>query len=253
MDPLTEEPFFTRAGRIGLFVLSAAAAAFILHFAWDQPFAALGALVAIAIYVLVRWLTRRRMRRALLSGDVEKLLREWAPSLERAPYASTMGPLMTATAFAVNGWAERARAAMSAAERGPVWEAALEHRLFLDTLLLTLEGDPDTAEEQAQRLSRLPLPQVARPMQARIELLRRAMVALPRAFSHRTEPGDDVLLDEAVKVSPLVFWAMRYASAVIAIDRGDLRRAREIIAAAPKWPAESVFRAFHDEIANHAA
>jgi hypothetical protein len=53
-------------------------------------------------------------------------------------------------------------------------------------------------------------------------------------------------------VSPLVFWAMRYAAAVVAIDQGDVARVRSLLAGAPVWPEESTFRAFHDEIADRA-
>ena len=43
-----------------------------------------------------------------------------------------MAPLMTATAFTACGWVAKARGALALAERGPAWEAALEHRLFLE-------------------------------------------------------------------------------------------------------------------------
>ena len=41
---------------------------------------------------------------------------------------------------------------------------------------------------------------------------------------------------------------MRYAAAVIAVDKGDLGRARAILEEAPKWPAGSAFRAFQAEL-----
>ena len=89
---------------------SAAAAALILRFSWEKPLIALGALLFLFGVGLVRWVARRRARRALVSGDVGAVLREWSRSMARAPYAPTMAPLMTATAFAANGWVEQARA-----------------------------------------------------------------------------------------------------------------------------------------------
>jgi hypothetical protein len=55
-------------------------------------------------------------------------------------------------------------------------------------------------------------------------------------------------LERAGEASPLVFWAMRYAAAVVAIDQGDRAGARVLVQKAPRWPSESTFRAFHDEI-----
>jgi hypothetical protein len=231
------------------FVASAALVAAAIQFAWHEPLAAAG-LLGLALFLLgSRWLSRRRLRRVLQSGDVYTVLRSWSAALERVPYPSTMAPLMTATAFAAYGWLDKARAALAAAERGPAWEAAIEHRLFLDTLLLTFEGDRDGAIEQSRRLARLPLPSVSPALRARVRTLRLAIGAFARAFAHESEPGDADLLEHASENSPLVFWAMRYAAAIVAIDRGDLRKARALLTDAPAWPEESIFRAFHNEIA----
>lgn len=235
-----------------MFVASAAGAALVLRFAWEKPLVAAAALLVLFVIGTIRWAARRRARRALVSGDVGAVLREWSRSIARAPYAPTMAPLMTATAFAANGWVEQARAALAAAQRGPAWDAALEHRLFLDALLLTFEGDRDEAIRQAERLARLPVPDAPAPMRERIEVLRGAMGALTRAFAHKAERGDGELLDRAARISPLVHWAMRYASAVVAIDEGDGEKARALLDGAPDWPSESAFRTFHDEIAAHA-
>ncbi len=237
-----------RALRAFVFVASAAGAAMILRFAWYQPWIAAFALMALFAMVVGRWFARRKTHKALVSGDVDAVLREWSSSMERAPYASTMAPLMTATAFAANGWIDHARAALAAAKRGPAWDAALEHRIFLDALLLTFEGDRDEAIRQAERLQRLPVPNAPPPMRQRIETLRGAVGALTRAFAHKTERGDDELLERAAAISPLVFWAMRYANAVIAIDRGNSEKARAYLDGAPDWPTESAFRLFHEEI-----
>lgn len=250
MDPITE-PRGSSFFRTAAFVLSAAGAAVILRFTWEKPLVSAAFLLTLAVLALVRWRSRRRLRRALVSGDVEEVLRRWSPSIEKTPFASTMAPLMTATAFAANGWVDQARAALAAAQRGPAWDAALEHRLFLESLLLTFEGDRDEAMRQADRLAKLPVPEVDASMAERIATLRGAVGALTRAFAHKTEQGDADLLDRAARVSPLVHWAMRYASAVVAIDQGDLAKARSLIEGAPEWPAESTFRTFHQEIEAH--
>src|SRR5262245_5522852 len=249
---MPEDSRGSRFLRVAAFVASAAGAALILRFAWDKPHVALGMLIGLFLIAVVRWVARRRIRRTLLSGDVEAVLRAWSPSIARTPEAGTMAPLMTATAFAANGWVEQAREALAAAHRGPAWDAAIEHRLFLDALLLTFEGDRDEAIRQAERLVRLPVPDVAPPMKERIEALRGGVAALARAFAHRAEAGDGALLEQAALISPLVHWAMRYASAVVAIDRGDMAKARGLLEGAPDWPSESAFRMFHDEIAAHS-
>ena len=237
-----------RWSRILLFVGSALAAAVALRLAWDYPFAALGLLLGAGTFALTRWVARRRLRRVLESGDVHSVLSSWSRAISRVPHPQTMAPLMTATAFAAYGWADKARAAMAAAERGPAWEAALEHRLFLDTILLTYEGDRDGAIDKATRLCRLPLPTASSALVGRVQLLRVALLAFARAFARRPEPGDGEILETASRVSPLVHWAMRYAAAIVAVDRGDVAKVHALIDKAPTWPDESAFRAFHDEI-----
>jgi hypothetical protein len=247
VDPLAEDPR-GKWLQAALFVASAAAAAAVLHLAWARPVFTAALLGGAMAFLASRWLARRRLRKVLLSGDVRSVLERWSPSLERIPHPATMGPLMTATAFAAYGWVEKARAALATAERGPAWDAALEHRLFLDALLLTFEGDRDGALERASRLERLPLPPAGPALRDRVQMLRFAVGALARAFAHQSQPGDAELLVRASETSPLVFWAMRYAAAVVAIDRRDWTRASELLTGAPAWPAESTFRAFHDEI-----
>ncbi len=247
MDPLSD-PRSARWGVTLAFVASAAVAAATLRLSWQRPLAAAAVLLGGLAFLAGRWVSRRRLRRLLLSGDVRSVLDRWSPALARIPHPATMAPLMTATAFAAYGWVEQARAALASAERGPAWEAALEHRLFLDAMLLTFEGDRDGALEQAGRLERLPLPPAASGLANRVRMLRVAVGALARAFAHRSEQGDRELLQRASEASPLVFWAMRYAAAVVAIDQRSFDDARALLAHAPEWPAESTFRAFHDEI-----
>ncbi|MEM1034305.1 MAG: hypothetical protein AAGN82_28470 [Myxococcota bacterium] len=230
------------------FVASAAGVALALRVAWSHPPTGIALLVAVLLAVAWRWRTRRRVRRVFRSGDVERVLGWWHDSMRRIPHPETMAPLMTATAFAAYGWLEKAREALRHAERGPAWDAAIEHRLFLDTLLLTFEGDGDEALKQAQALSELPLPVARAPLVDRVRTLRGAVAALARAFAHVGEPGDRQLLLRAGEHSPLVHWAMRYGAAVLAVDRGALEEAQGLIDGAPAWPSQSCFRGFHDEI-----
>ncbi len=253
MDPLSSDD--GGDGRIFywiVFIVSAALAAAALRYSIHEPLIAVFVLAGAAFVGLSRWYSRRRLHRVLRSGNVIAVLQSWSRTLERTPYPATMAPLMTATAFAAHGWVESARAALAAAERGPAWEAALEHRLFLDTILLTLEGDRDAALEQSRRLARMPLPVRDRAMRDRILSIRVAVGAFARAFAHQSEPGDGEVLERASERSPLVFWAMRYAAAIVAIDHGEHARVPGLIAGAPHWPEESIFRAFHREIADQA-
>jgi hypothetical protein len=234
------------------FVATAGLAAAAVRFSVHQPLIAAAVLALAAMTAFSRWLSRRRLQRVLRSGNVIAVLHSWSETLERIPYPATMAPLMTATAFAAHGWVERARAVLAAAERGPAWEAALEHRLFLDTILLTLEGDRDAALEQSRRLARMPLPVSNNALRDRILSIRVAVGAFARAFAHQSEPGDGVVLERASERSPLVFWAMRYAAAIVAIDSGEHAKVPELIDGAPHWPKESIFRVFHSEIADQA-
>lgn len=234
------------------FIASAALAAAAVRFSLHEPLIAAALLSLAAIAALSRWISRRRLHRVMRSGNVIAVLQSWSSTLERIPYPATMAPLMTATAFAAHGWVESARAALAAAERGPAWDAAIEHRLFLDTILLALEGDRDAALEQSRRLARMPLHVKDNALRDRILSIRVAVGAFARAFAHQSEPGDGELLERASERSPLVFWAMRYAAAIVAIDRGDHAKVPNLLAGAPHWPEESIFRSFHNEIADHA-
>lgn len=232
-----------------LFVGSAAAAALALLLAWRQPLVGIVLLALIAVLWTGRTLARRRTRRLLKSGDVEVVLARWSDAFERVPHPKTMRPLLTATACAANGWVERARQAMRSAERGPAWEAALEHRLFVDSLLLTFEGDHEEALARANTLQGLPVPNLGGNIVTRVQMLRRSVGALARAFSHRSIAGDRALMLSASDASPLVYWPMRYGAAIISIDEGQIGEARQLLAGAPAWPAESCFARFHSEIA----
>ncbi|MCC6553746.1 MAG: hypothetical protein IT372_12095 [Polyangiaceae bacterium] len=255
MDPFEDDDDDGRPSRVIralVFVGSALLAAAALRFAWFEPVIAAAVLGAAGVIAGARWIGRRRLRRLLRAGDVGSLLQRWSPAFRRIPHPATMAPLMTAMAFAAYGWVEKARAAMAMAERGPAWDAAIEHRLFVDTLLSSFEGDREAALENGRRLERLPPPQTSPALRDRVLTLRAAAAALSRAFAHESRPGDRQLLELAGELSPLVFWAMRYAAAVVAIDEGEVAEVAELLEGAPAWPEESMFRAFHDEIADRA-
>jgi hypothetical protein len=232
---------------------SAALAALALRLTWEEPIAGAVGLSLLLAVVAARWVARRRTARLLRSGDVEGVLARWSSTASRVPHPETMGPLMTATAFAAYGWVARAREVLRTAERGPAWEASLEHRLFLDSLLLTFEGDSEAALECAAELDKLPLPPASSSLVGRVQMLRGAVAALARAFSHTPRDGDRGLLIEASQVSPLVHWAMRYGAAIVCIDAGDLGSARSLLSGAPDWPQESCFSGFHQEIAGEVS
>ena len=233
-----------------LFVASAAMAALVLSLSWEEPLIGVATLVGVAALVLVRWLARRRTRRVMRSGNVSEVLRRWQQSTDQLPHPETMGPLMTATALAAYGWVNRAREVLATAERGPAWDAALEQRLFVNTLLHTFEGDLAGAMGLARRLERMPVHGDASGMGQHIAVLRGGVAALARAFSHCAEDGDHSLMLTAGASSPLVHWAMRYGAAIVDVDGGRLVRAQRLISDAPPWPEESCFGRIHREIGN---
>jgi len=209
----------------------------------------LGPLLAFALLLFAPALMGRwRMRRLLMSGDVERVIGTWEGSIGRVPHRDTMAPLLQATAYAAYGWIEAARRALERALRGPAWEAALEQRLFVETLLDAFEGDRDGAVRKASTLEGLPMPHAGLLARRRIALLRRGLAALARAFAHSSQKGDARLLAKAASASPLVHWAMRYAAAIVAVDWGREGDVASLLSHAPAWPAQSAFREYHDEL-----
>ena len=236
------------------FFASALCVAFAARLAWSQPKFLPPFLLIIVVMLVPTFFARRRVRRILMSGNVQEVLGTWRGSIEHVMYPETMAPLMMATAYASCGWIEAARAALQRSVKGPAWEAAIEQRLFVETLLDTFEGDRAGALEKAHSLELLPLPQTAgRFARARILRLRHGMAALARAFAHQPREADVRTLRKASKSSPLIYWAMRYAAAIIAVDRGDLTDASKLIAEAPEWPTESAFRTFDQELRSRVA
>jgi hypothetical protein len=230
------------------FVASAALAAVAIELAFRAPIVALGLAVLAALALTPQLVARRRVRRLLLSGDVDAVLAAWRVALDHVPHRETMAPLIAATALAANGMLERARVELGRAARGEAWEAALEHRLFVETLLDAFEGDRLVAVAKAERLRALPLPPVGPFVRERVSTLRAAAGALARAFAHSPTSGDVRVLEAAARRNPLVHWAMRYAAAVACVDGGDRSMAKKLLRGAPEWPEGSAFRDFHAEL-----
>ncbi len=243
---------WVRLLRAALFVLSALAVSGLakLLLDWSVIYGPLVVVVSVAAFVTWRWRRRTKLVRMLRRGEVNEIISEWSDRFERLPHSDTLAPLLTATAFAAYGRVEDAQRALRGAARGPAWEAAIEHRLFLEVILSTFEGQTDTALASSAQLVALPLPKATH-LRERVTTLREAVAALARAFVHKARPGDLERLERASETSPLVHWAMRYAAAIVAIDEGKPEHARMLIALAPRWPNESAFRSFHDEIEHH--
>src|SRR6187551_2196109 len=177
--------------RTALWLLSAAIT---VAFAWHlgQQSKALGLLLLATFLVtqLPSALRQLRIRRMLRSGDLGKVLQAYHPTLARLPHPETLGPLMVAAALAAHGMVDRARRALDRAVRGDAWEAALEHRWFVETLMEAFDGDRDLALDRAQSLEKLPLPAASASLRRRVAALRAALTALARAFARRSS-GDD--------------------------------------------------------------
>jgi hypothetical protein len=232
-------------------ILSAAAASLLVHVALQNFWIGLvAALVSLGLW-LPHYMARVRLKRLLVSGDLTQILRIWDEALEALPHRQTLGPLVRATALAAHGLTERARSVLERAQRGLAWDNALEHRLFIEVLLDAFEGERTQALDKAQALKALPFPRTPW-AEKRARVLRGAAGALARAFAHCSENGDVERLKLAAKHHPLVYWAMRYALAVVCIDQGRPARALQLIDGAPQWPEGSAFNAFQVELTEQA-
>jgi hypothetical protein len=231
---------------------SAAIVAFALHIGRKSPPLGMLLLALFAFTQVPSLLRQLRLRRLLRSGDLSAVLQAYHPALARLPHPETLGPLMVAAALAAHGMVDRARRALDRAVRGEAWEAALEHRWFVETLMETFDGDRSRAVDRAESLEKLPLPAGSAPLQRRVVALRAALTALARAFARRSLDGDAEVLEAASKNSPLVHWAMRYGAVVAYLERGNRGRAQLLLAGAPQWPTDSAFRAFQEELSGLA-
>lgn len=229
-------------------VASAAIVGFAVHVGMKSPPLGMLLLLLFGVTQLPAVLRQARMRRLLRSGDLAAVLEAYHPTLTRLPHPETLGPLMVAAALAAHGMVGRAQRALDRAARGDAWEAALEHRWFVETLMDAFEGDRGRALDKAESLEKLPLPPASASLQRRVAALRAALTALARAFARRSQDGDAELLETAAENSPLVHWAMRYGAIVAYLERGERERAKELLDGAPQWPADSAFRAFQEEL-----
>lgn len=227
---------------------SAAIVSCAVHIGQKSPPLGLLLLALFALTQVPGALRQLRMRRLLRSGDLGAVLEAYHPAMSRLPHPETLGPLMVAAALAAHGMVDRARRALDRAARGEAWEAALEHRWFVETLMEAFDGDRGLALDRAESLEKLPLPAANASLQKRILALRAALTALARAFARRSQGNDAELLVAASENSPLVHWAMRYGAIVAFLERGDRARAQELLNDAPSWPADSTFRAFQEEL-----
>ncbi|MGE0328549.1 MAG: hypothetical protein AB7K71_25530 [Polyangiaceae bacterium] len=234
------------------FVLSAACVALGAHLSLRSPWIAGGIAAAGVCMATFHLLRRRRVIKTLTGGDPDAVLDLWGPTLDGLPHASTLVPLMAATALAASGYLERARGMLGRASRGPAWEAAFEHRLLLETMLDAFEGEREAALTKAKELEALPLPSADSSLRKRVTALRGALSALARAFARQSQAGDAERLEQASKDTPVLHWALRYAAAIARIERGDQRLAQALLKDAPPWPDESAFSAFHRELSQHA-
>lgn len=233
-------------------IVSAFCVAVAARLAMDEPRYVLLVVALVALGVAPAWLSRRRSRRLLVRGDVEEVLGAWEPFIDNLKYPETMAPLIRATAYAAYGWQEYARRALDRAVRGPAWDAAVEQRLFVETILDAYEGERDEALKKSAALVLLPLPPADLFTRRRITRLRHGVAALARAFAHTSDERDARTLLAAAEASPLVHWAMRYAAAIVAIDHGHPERVGSLLKDAPNWPKQSAFRGYHDEIVTQA-
>jgi|SRR5580692_4083861 hypothetical protein len=232
--------------------LALAGMTFLLFAAGRDPRAVGPTLVVAAVLLAPVVIGRWRMRRLLVSGDVERVIGTWEGSIARIAHAETMAPLLRATAYAAYGWLEPARRAMDRAVKGAAWDAAVEQRLFVETLLDAFEGRRDDALRKARELEALPNRGGGLMGRRRVASLRRGLSAFARAFTHESLDGDARVLSRAAGASPLVYWAMRYAEAIVAIDRGRASEVAPLLAGAPQWPRESAFQEYHHELLAHA-
>jgi hypothetical protein len=251
---LSEPPtLYSRRPNALATMITALCALMVARLAWQDPKYLIPLSALLVVINLPAYLARRRMQELLLSGDVKRVLGTWAGSPQRVMFPETMAPIMAATAYAAYGWFDEARTSLDRAAKGPAWDAALEQRLFVETLLHTFEGERDLAIQKAEALEKLPTLGAGPLVRLRIRRLRRGLVAFARAFAHRAMRGDAGWLRAAAKSSPLVHWAMRYAGAVLAIDAGDRARALELLEGAPSWPQQSAFRTFDQELRSQLA
>lgn len=224
-----------------VFVASAAAVAALVHLAFAYPGWGLLGIGVLLMLPLQRMAARRRLHRLLESGDVTRLLETWQSPPNAGPRGRAAERLMRATALASYGWTVRARQLLDIHQETHALTSGLEHRVFLEVLLSSLEGNTDRALAMALALNALPTPE-DKTVRQRAKVQREGALALARAFASCSRPGDRESLRRAARQNPLLIWPMRYAEAKLSLQEGNSRRARRLLRLAPAWPPQSVFR-----------
>jgi hypothetical protein len=219
----------------------------------QAPLGGVALVVGSAALLFVQLRARRRAINILTSGDIHAVLNAWAPALEQVPHQGTLAPLIAAAAFAAHGQTERAQQLLDRAQRGAAWEAAREQRLLVETLIDAFEGERERAVGKARALAALPAPTATPSRPTQVEGLRTAIGAIARAFARKPEDDDLRHLAVASRAAPVLHWAMRYAAAIIRVDRNEPAAARRLLQGAPVWPEQSVFRDFHRELITHSS
>jgi hypothetical protein len=239
----TPTSFIRRLGSRTWFVASAALTALLIHHLWREPWFWLCLALVAGRTAFAPALAKWRLRRQVLRGDVQALLRGWDLPFENREAEATVRPLLRATVLASHGCAVRAEQVLGLARKGRLWEQSLEHRLMLASLIACLNGQHARGIQLAECLAHLPLPTLRR-SRKRAETLRRGTLAMARAYAHLAAPTDVIWLRRSARVNPLLTWPMRYAELLVRIDQGQLGHARSLLATVPNWPATSCFHAW---------
>jgi len=142
----------SRVGAWLLFIGSAALVALAIRTGVETPWLGIGLALGASVFALKRFVDRQRMRKLLTSGNVGLVLEAWRDSLQRVPHSETMRPLVIATLLAAHGMLDSSRRALDQAKRGQAWDAAIEHRLLLQTLMSAFDGESAQALKSANRL-----------------------------------------------------------------------------------------------------
>jgi hypothetical protein len=196
-----------------------------------------------------RALARRRLAAIIDAGDVKALLRVWHRSAGRMAEPETALPLLVATAYVSFGWVDDARRARAYLPAGAELGPSREQLEFVDVLLEVYEGDRHEAVRRAEALVARAAPEGGGAFVRRVRSLRRGLLAIARAFAHEASAEDAAALVALRAPVPILTWPLRYAEAIVAIDRGDEARAAALLRLAPRWPEHSVFHTFHRELA----
>lgn len=228
------------------FVLSAAAAALLIHFALATLWLAVVLLILVPAGTAFFLYQRAKVREFFTSGAVDDITDALVSLVEEDEDAAHSLPLVRATALGAHGLTDRARSALRYLHSGEETQDLQEHRLVLEILLDSLDGRQQEALIKSETLEQLALP--PGPFErGRSAGIRNGVVALARVFAHKTRKGDLNMLAQAARIEPLLHWVMDYGQAIVSARGQDFRAAQRILATAPEWPRGSVFASFNDQ------